>query len=101
MVTNNLPPPSVTAKLLQSTSIGKVRLYVTDPTIIKALGNTDIGIPIGAANGDIPAMAADVSFAKSWIGWAGRLRARTLAFCLFQPNVGRPDSGTNIKYMLT
>ncbi|KAK9048419.1 hypothetical protein SSX86_032618 [Deinandra increscens subsp. villosa] len=67
MVTDNLPPPSVTAKLLQSTSIGKVRLYVTDPMIIKALGNTNIGITIAAANGDILAMAADVSFAKSWI----------------------------------
>ncbi|KAK9066678.1 hypothetical protein SSX86_014001 [Deinandra increscens subsp. villosa] len=205
MVADNLPPPPATAKLLQSTSIGKVRLYGTDPAIIKALGNTGIGITIGAANSDIPAMAADVSFAKSWIGSnvlpyfpaskiilinvgnevlqygepelktqllpamknlqsaldeaslggkvkvstvhamtvlgqseppsAGRFdpgvvdllkgllefnkesgspfminpypyfayqtdpRPETLAFCLFQPNAGRPDSGTNIKYM--
>ena len=26
-------------------------------------------------------------------------RPETLAFCLFQPNAGRVDSGTNIKYM--
>ncbi|XP_024970679.1 glucan endo-1,3-beta-glucosidase 7-like [Cynara cardunculus var. scolymus] len=26
-------------------------------------------------------------------------RPETLAFCLFQPNAGRPDSGTNVKYM--
>lgn len=26
-------------------------------------------------------------------------RPETLAFCLFQPNAGRPDSGSNIKYM--
>ncbi|KAI3785554.1 hypothetical protein L1987_44674 [Smallanthus sonchifolius] len=205
MVADNLPPPSATAKLLQSTSIGKVRLYGADPAIIKALANTGIGITIGAANGDIPAMAADVNFAKGWIGSnvlpyypaskiilinvgnevlqygtpelkaqllpamknvqtaldeaslggkikvstvhsmsvlgqseppsAGRFdpnvgdllkgmlefnkatgspfminpypffayqtdpRPETLAFCLFQPNAGRPDSGTNIKYM--
>ncbi|KAI3777435.1 hypothetical protein L1987_47235 [Smallanthus sonchifolius] len=67
-VADNLPSPSATVKLLQSTSIGKVRLYGVDPPIIKALGNTGIGITIGAANGDIPAMATDVSFAKGWVG---------------------------------
>ncbi|XP_027331264.1 glucan endo-1,3-beta-glucosidase 7-like isoform X2 [Abrus precatorius] len=66
-VADNLPPPSLTAKLLQSTSIGKVRLYGSDPAIIKALANTGIGIVIGAANGDIPALASDPNFAKSWI----------------------------------
>ena len=67
-VADNLPPPSATAKLLQSTSIEKVRLYGADPAIIKALANTVIGIVIGAANGDIPALAADPNFAKSWVG---------------------------------
>ncbi|XP_059637443.1 glucan endo-1,3-beta-glucosidase 7-like [Cornus florida] len=66
-VADNLPPPAATAKLLQSTSIEKVRLYGADPAIIKALANTGIGIAIGAANGDIPAMASDPSFAKNWI----------------------------------
>ncbi|KAF3509563.1 hypothetical protein F2Q69_00008422 [Brassica cretica] len=36
-VADNLPPPFKTAKLLQSTSIQKVRLYGADPAIIKAL----------------------------------------------------------------
>lgn len=66
-VADNLPPPSATAKLLQSTSIEKVRLYGTDPAIIKALANTGIGIVIGAANGDIPSLASDPNFAKTWI----------------------------------
>uniref|UniRef100_A0A6M2F1K6 glucan endo-1,3-beta-D-glucosidase n=1 Tax=Populus davidiana TaxID=266767 RepID=A0A6M2F1K6_9ROSI len=66
-VADNLPPPSDTAKLLQSTSIQKVRLYGSDPAIIKALANTGIGIVIGTANGDIPALASDPSFAKNWI----------------------------------
>ncbi|KAI7729727.1 hypothetical protein M8C21_020932 [Ambrosia artemisiifolia] len=204
-VADNLPPPSATAKLLQTTSFEKVRLYEADSSIIKALANTNIGITIGAANDAIPPMAADVSFAKTWIGAnvlpyypsskiilinvgnevlqygtpelktqllpamknmqsaleeaslggkikvstvhsmsvlgqseppsAGRFdpsvvdllkgllefnketgspfminpypffayqtdpRPETLAFCLFQPNAGRPDSGTNVKYM--
>ncbi|KAI5565997.1 hypothetical protein POPTR_014G183500v4 [Populus trichocarpa] len=66
-VADNLPPPPSTAKLLQSTSIQKVRLYGSDPAIIKALANTRIGIVIGTANGDIPGLASDPNFAKSWI----------------------------------
>ncbi|KAL0384097.1 UNVERIFIED_CONTAM: Glucan endo-1,3-beta-D-glucosidase [Sesamum radiatum] len=66
-VADNLPPPEATAKLLKSTSIEKVRLYGADPAIIKALANTGIGIVIGAANGDIPALASDPNFAGNWI----------------------------------
>ncbi|XP_068656204.1 glucan endo-1,3-beta-glucosidase 7-like [Aristolochia californica] len=66
-VADNLPPPSATAKLLQSTSIGKVRLYGADAAIIKALANTGIAIVIGASNGDIPALASDPAVAKQWI----------------------------------
>ncbi|KAK3420890.1 hypothetical protein EUGRSUZ_G00445 [Eucalyptus grandis] len=67
-VADNLPPPESTAKLLQSTTIGKVRLYGADPAIIKALANTGIGIVIGAANGDIPSLAADPNAAGQWVG---------------------------------
>ncbi|GMH02757.1 hypothetical protein Nepgr_004596 [Nepenthes gracilis] len=66
-VADNLPPPEETAKLLQSTTISKVRLYGADPAIIKALANTGIGITIGAANGDIPALATDPSHATEWV----------------------------------
>ncbi|EEF52560.1 glucan endo-1,3-beta-glucosidase 7 [Ricinus communis] len=66
-VADNLPPPSATAKLLQSTSIQKVRLYGSDPAIIKALANTGIGITIGASSGDIPSLASDPNFAKNWV----------------------------------
>ncbi|CAH9067686.1 unnamed protein product [Cuscuta epithymum] len=66
-VADNLPAPEVTAKLLQSTTIEKVRLYGSDPSIIKALANTGIGIMIGLANADIPAMATDPGFSERWI----------------------------------
>ncbi|KAK4490327.1 hypothetical protein RD792_000999 [Penstemon davidsonii] len=66
-VADNLPPPESTSKLLQSTSIQKVRLYGSDPVIIKSLANTGIGIMIGVPNSDIPGMAADPNFSKSWI----------------------------------
>lgn len=66
-VADNLPSPSATAELLQSTSVQKVRLYGADPAIIRALANTGIGIVIGAANGEIPALASDPNFATQWI----------------------------------
>ncbi|CAL1353462.1 unnamed protein product [Linum trigynum] len=66
-VADNLPPPSATAKLLQSTAVQKIRLYGADPAIIRALANTGIGIVIGAANGDIPALAADPNSAGQWV----------------------------------
>ncbi|KAJ6936903.1 glucan endo-1,3-beta-glucosidase 7-like [Populus alba x Populus x berolinensis] len=66
-VADNLPSPSATAKLLQSTAVQKVRLYGADPAIIRALANTGIGIVIGAANGEIPALASDPNFATQWI----------------------------------
>ncbi|VVA99273.1 unnamed protein product [Arabis nemorensis] len=67
LVADNLPPPSDTAKLLQSTSIQKVRLYGADPTIIKSLAGTGIGIVIGVANGDLPSLASDLNAASQWI----------------------------------
>lgn len=67
LLADNLPPPTATAKLLQSTSIQKMRLYGADPAVLKALANTGIGIVIGAANGDIPPLASDPNSATQWI----------------------------------
>ncbi|KAL1801848.1 hypothetical protein ACET3Z_030495 [Daucus carota] len=67
-LSDNLPAPAVTAKLLQSTAIGKVRLYNADVAIIKSLANTGIGIVIGVANGEIPGLASDPNVAGQWVG---------------------------------
>lgn len=66
-VADNLPPPPVTANLLKSTTIGKVRLYGADGAIIQALAGTGIGIVIGAANSEIPALASDPNAATGWV----------------------------------
>lgn len=68
LLADNLPSPSDAAKLLQSTSIQKVRLYGADPTIIKSLAGTGVGIVIGVANGDLPSLASDLNVASQWIG---------------------------------
>lgn len=64
---DNLPSPSDTVKLLQSTSIQKIRLYGPNIPLIKALANTGIEIVVGAANGEIPALASDPNAARGWI----------------------------------
>ncbi|KAI9124002.1 hypothetical protein K1719_005302 [Acacia pycnantha] len=64
---DNLPPPEATVKLLQSTTITKVRLYGADPAILKALANSGIGVVIAASNGDIPNLASGPAAATQWI----------------------------------
>ncbi|KAF7840939.1 glucan endo-1,3-beta-D-glucosidase [Senna tora] len=66
-VADNLPAPEATVRLLQSTTVGKLRLYAPDPAILKALGNSGVGIVIGAANGEIPGLASDPAAAAQWI----------------------------------
>ncbi|KAK1293412.1 Glucan endo-1,3-beta-glucosidase 7 [Acorus calamus] len=66
-VADNLPPPSTTANLLQSTSISKVRLYGADPAILRALSGTGVGVFIGVSNGEIPSLASDPAVANRWI----------------------------------
>ncbi|XP_065001079.1 glucan endo-1,3-beta-glucosidase 7-like [Musa acuminata AAA Group] len=65
-VADNLPPPSATASLLQSTTISKLRLYGADPAIIRSLSGTNISLVLGVPNADIPSLASDPSAAASW-----------------------------------
>ncbi|CAK8569246.1 unnamed protein product [Lathyrus sativus] len=66
-IANNLPAPDVSARLIQSTTIGKVRIYGADPAIIKSFANSGIGIVIGTSNSDIPSLASDQNAAKQWV----------------------------------
>ncbi|KAJ6795934.1 putative glucan endo-1,3-beta-glucosidase 7 [Iris pallida] len=66
-VADNLPSPAATAKLLQSTSISKLRLYNVNTAMIQALAHTGISIVIGTTNADIPTLASSPSFASQWL----------------------------------
>ncbi|CAN6322787.1 unnamed protein product [Urochloa humidicola] len=66
-VADNLPPPSSTARLLQSTTISKVRLYGTDPAVVSAFAGTGISLLLGATNGDIPNLASSPAAAAAWV----------------------------------
>ena len=63
-IADNLPPPASTARLLKSTTIGKVRLYRTDPAVVAAFAGTSISLLLGAANADIPSFASSPSAAS-------------------------------------
>ncbi|PKA49705.1 Glucan endo-1,3-beta-glucosidase 7 [Apostasia shenzhenica] len=64
---DNLPPPEATARLLQSTTFSKLRLYGADPGIIKSLAGTGIALILGISNADIPGLAGDPNAASSWV----------------------------------
>lgn len=66
-VADNLPPPSSTARLVQSTTITKVRLYGTDPAIISAFSGTGVSLLLGATNGDIANLASSPAAAAAWV----------------------------------
>ncbi|MQL74944.1 hypothetical protein Taro_007310 [Colocasia esculenta] len=66
-VADNLPPPAVTAKLLQSTSVSKLRLYGANAAVIQAFANTPISLVIATSNGDIPSLAGDPNAAAAWV----------------------------------
>ncbi|KAK8937939.1 Glucan endo-1,3-beta-glucosidase 7 [Platanthera guangdongensis] len=66
-VADNLPPPESTARLLESTSISKLRLYGVDPAIIRSLAGTNISLILGTTNADIPSLAASLTAASAWV----------------------------------
>ncbi|KAM0825583.1 hypothetical protein ACQ4PT_069456 [Festuca glaucescens] len=135
-VADNLPPPSSTARLLKSTTIGKV-LFADDATLaaqlVPALQNVYDALPpnssikVSTVNAmDVlassdppssgafkPALAAALDPLLAFLSKTGSPflvnpypyfayqddpRPDTLAFCLFQPNAGRPDAGSGLTY---
>eukprot|EP00253_Pinus_taeda_P000811 PITA_00811 len=63
---DNLPPPSAVAKLVQRTTISKVKLYGADPAILQAFANTGIGLVVGIGNDQIPSLN-QLTVAQNWI----------------------------------
>lgn len=66
-VANNLPHPVQAAHfLLQSTIINRVRLYDTNPDIIKAFAHTGIAVTVNIPNHQISSLAK-LNYAKEWL----------------------------------
>uniref|UniRef100_A0A0E0HYH2 glucan endo-1,3-beta-D-glucosidase n=1 Tax=Oryza nivara TaxID=4536 RepID=A0A0E0HYH2_ORYNI len=64
---DNLPPPATVAKFLANrTRIDRVKLFDTNPDIVKAFAGTGITVMVTAGNGDIPTLGTKDG-AAAWV----------------------------------
>lgn len=64
---DNLPPPAQVIALFQQNNIQRTRIYNPNPTILAALGGTNIEVIVGVANEDIQGIATSQAIANSWV----------------------------------
>ncbi|PNY14663.1 glucan endo-1,3-beta-glucosidase-like protein [Trifolium pratense] len=66
-VADNLPPPSTVATFLKSqTTINRIKIFDTNPDILRAFANTNISVTVTVSNADIPSLTKLPS-AQKWI----------------------------------
>jgi exo-beta-1,3-glucanase (GH17 family) len=64
---NNLPSPSQVASFLKTqTTIDSIKIFDTNPDILRAFANSNITVTVTVGNGDIPALV-DVNAASQWV----------------------------------
>ncbi|KAJ6902121.1 hypothetical protein NC651_019787 [Populus alba x Populus x berolinensis] len=64
---NNLPSPSQVASFLKTqTTIDSIKIFDTNPDILRAFANSNITVTVTIGNGDIPALV-DVNAASQWV----------------------------------
>ncbi|KAK3407591.1 hypothetical protein EUGRSUZ_J00013 [Eucalyptus grandis] len=64
---DNLPPPAQVANFIKSqTIINRVKIFDTNPDILRAFADTGIAMTVTAGNGDIPALTR-LAYARQWV----------------------------------
>ncbi|KAI5020612.1 hypothetical protein ZWY2020_045500 [Hordeum vulgare] len=67
-VATDLPDPASVVQLLKKNGITMVRIYDTDPTVLRSLANTNIKVTVELTNEELPLAAADQNnFALQWV----------------------------------
>lgn len=66
-VANDLPSATKVVQLLKSQSINRIKVYDSDPSVLKALANSDIRVTINLPNELLYSAARRPSFAYSWV----------------------------------
>ena len=66
-VANNLPSPAAVVQLLKQQGITQVKLYDTDPTVLRALANTGIKVVVALPNEQLAAVGTRASYALAWV----------------------------------
>ncbi|CAK9160940.1 unnamed protein product [Ilex paraguariensis] len=64
---DNLPPPGQVIALLKSRNVQKIRIFDPNTNVLKALEGSGVEVVVGVRNEDLQQLAADPSFAKSWV----------------------------------
>ncbi|XP_012462205.1 glucan endo-1,3-beta-glucosidase [Gossypium raimondii] len=66
-IADNLPTPAQVANFLKTkTNIDRIKIFDTNPDILKAFAGTGISVTVTVGNGDIPSLAK-LPGAKAWI----------------------------------
>lgn len=67
MASDSLPSPFVVANFIKTqTIIDSVKIFDTNPDILRAFANTSISVTVTARNEDIPALANGIE-ARRWV----------------------------------
>ncbi|RZC85688.1 hypothetical protein C5167_026368 [Papaver somniferum] len=67
MVSDNIPPPGQVISMCTSRSIQRLRLFEPNPAALAALSSSGIEVILGTRNEDLPKLAADASYAETWV----------------------------------
>ncbi|XP_006647977.1 glucan endo-1,3-beta-glucosidase 12-like [Oryza brachyantha] len=66
-VANDLPNPAAVVQLMKQQGIAQVKLYDTEPTVLRALANTGIKVVVALPNEQLAAAASRPSYALAWV----------------------------------
>ncbi|KAI3956097.1 hypothetical protein MKW98_027411 [Papaver atlanticum] len=67
MVSDNIPPPGQVISMCTSRNIQRLRLFEPNPAALASLSSSGIEVILGTRNEDLPHLAADPSYAKTWV----------------------------------
>ncbi|KAJ4849560.1 hypothetical protein Tsubulata_045806 [Turnera subulata] len=66
---SDLPPPTQVANFLKTqTIIGSVKIFDTNPELLRAFADTGIAVTVTVGNGDIPVLA-NINNARRWVAY--------------------------------
>ncbi|KAK9089759.1 hypothetical protein Scep_028841 [Stephania cephalantha] len=66
-VANDLPSAVKVVQLLKTQGINRVKLYDTDPSVLKALANSNIKVTVALPNELLSSVAKKPQFASTWV----------------------------------
>ncbi|KAM0845686.1 hypothetical protein ACQ4PT_056193 [Festuca glaucescens] len=66
-VANDLPSPAAVVQLLKQHGISQVKLYDTEPTVLRALANSGVKVVVALPNEQVAAAAKRPSYALAWV----------------------------------